>query len=80
MKKGLIVFTIVLAVTLALLGSAEADRWGALVMVFVGGVLATFLAQLLTRTPHGFLHRARLSVFGVFVLVVLGSALGLLAR
>ena len=49
-------------------------------MVFVGGVLATFLAQLLTRTPRGFLHRARLSVFGVFLLVLLGAVGAMLAR
>ena len=63
-----------------LLLAAPQHRAAALAMVFVGGVLATFLAQLLTRTPRGFLHRARLSVFGVFLLVLLGAVGAMLAR
>lgn len=50
----------------------------ALAVTLIGGVLATFLAQLATRTPAGFVERARLSVVGVVVLVALGGGVSLI--
>ena len=51
----------------------QADRIQALAVTLIAGVLLTFLAQLATRTPAGFLDRARLSVLGVVALVTLGG-------
>ncbi|MFM6974540.1 MAG: hypothetical protein ACKOXM_05350 [Agromyces sp.] len=49
-----------------------------LAVTLIAGVLATFLAQLATRTPAGFVERARFSVLGVVVLVTLGGLASLL--
>lgn len=53
----------------------QADRIQALAVTLIGGVLATFLAQLATRQPAGFVARARLSVVGVVVLVAIAGGI-----
>lgn len=73
----------VLAVWLLVLGAVgvalfQSDRIQALTVTLVGGVLASFLAQLATRTPAGFVDRARLSVVGVVVLAAIGGLVALL--
>lgn len=57
---------------------AQAERIQALAVTLIAGVLLTFLAQLATRTPAGFLDRARLSVVGVVVLVTIGGVIAAL--
>ena len=49
------------------------DQIQGLAVSLIGGVLATFLAQLATRQPAGFVERARLSIVGVVILVALAG-------
>lgn len=69
----------VVGVVLALFAPA-ADRINWLATVSIGGVLLSFLAQLATRRPAGFVRRARLSISGVLLLGSLGGLIALLAR
>ena len=57
---------------------SQSERIQALAVTLIAGVLLTFLAQLVTRTPAGFVGRARLSVVGVVLLVTLGGLLALI--
>ena len=54
---------------------AEPIQW--LAVVLVVGILASFLAQLATRRPAGFLDRVRMSVSGVVALAALGGVVSL---
>ena len=67
----LVAVGVVLSLTLS-------DPIQALAVTLIAGVLATFLAQLATRTPAGFVSRARLSVVGVVILVAIGGGIALL--
>ena len=50
----------------------------ALAVTLIGGVVITFLAQLATRQPAGFVERARLSIVGVVAMVAIAGVIALL--
>lgn len=54
-------------------------RLQGLTITLIAGILATFLAQLATRQPAGFVDRARLTAVGVVALVALGGIIALIA-
>ncbi|HLP23124.1 MAG TPA: hypothetical protein VK139_03675 [Microbacteriaceae bacterium] len=54
------------------------NRIQSLAVVLIAGVLATFLAQLATRVPAGFVDRARVSITGVVIIVAIAGGIALL--
>lgn len=62
----------------AVLAVFSTERIRFLTLALVIGMLATFLLQLATRTPAGFVERARVSISGVVGIVAIAALTGLL--
>lgn len=72
------VWLVVCAGVVAALLRPAGERIQWLSIVLVASVLLTFLAQLATRQPAGFLDRARLSMLGAVLPLAVGGLITLI--